>query len=121
MTTEEAIRQHTIKLFNQAIQRYNLLPKPVLPKIVFDLKGQVAGRAYYKGDWKIRYNLNYGLKFPTQFLIETVPHEVAHLIEYLIHGKTGHKQNWKKIMTDFGIPNATRCHHYPLDRRPVIS
>ena len=110
---QEQIVQHTYKLFNQGVELYQIR-QSTLPKITFDLKGQIAGRAYYKGDWKIRYNLIYSQKFFPQFLKETVPHEVAHLLEYLIYGKTGHKQHWKMIMRDFGISNASRCHRYHI-------
>jgi SprT protein len=82
------------------------------PIIIFSLKGQYAGKAYYIGAWMINYNFDLLKAYKKEFLKVTVPHEVAHLVEFKRFGSTGHKQNWKQIMKDFGISNPQRCHNY---------
>lgn len=80
------------------IYKFNL----PLPIIIYDLKGQDAGKAF--GNlWEIHYNIYKYQENPFNFLNIVVPHEVAHLVEYKLYNKMSHGKTWKDIMKSFGI------------------
>jgi len=96
------------KFFNRPV------PKP---KVRFDLRGRVAGQAFYFKHW-LRFNTVLFQENREDFLNQTVPHEVAHWIQDWLYGvgKTKpHGREWKGIMkTVFGL-SPERCHSYNVE------
>jgi|GEM_PF-30110 len=86
------------------------------PSVSFDIRGQDAGRAYFK---KKLLSCQTSVKFnevllehnPMHFLQEVVAHECAHLIAYELYGSRikPHGKEWKSIMQQvFKLePNVT--------------
>lgn len=85
-----------------------------LPRIDFDLKGRVGGRAWRHNN-SIEINAILLQENKSHFLAQTVPHECAHLICDSIYpsAKQGHGPEWKGIMIRLGLP-PVRCHSYDL-------
>jgi len=86
------------------------------PKIEFDIKGQVAGYAYYRQN-KIRLNPKAFELEPEDMMEDTVPHELAHLYarKHFGRGIKPHGREWKTIMRALGV-EPKRCHSYALPK-----
>lgn len=93
----------------------------VEPKITYDLKGAVAGRAY--GGSRIELNIDLlNSKHYDDILERTLPHEIAHIVTYQIWIKQGgytrackpHGRQWQYIMNCLGLA-ANRCHNYEVN------
>jgi SprT protein len=84
-----------------------------LPDINFELRGRVAGRAWWPRN-QIQLNPVFLIEQP-KFIEETVPHEIAHLLTRAMNGPRvrPHGPEWKKVMADLGYP-PIRCHNYDL-------
>jgi SprT protein len=84
------------------------------PTIGFDIRGQVAGYAYWSKN-KIRLNLKAFELEPEDMIENTVPHELAHLYarRHFGHRIKPHGNEWKTVMRALGI-EAKRCHSYAL-------
>jgi SprT protein len=95
-----------------AIAKNKLGVELPMPTIIYDLKGHVAGYAFYSKN-KIRLNKHLLEKYKEDFINRTVLHELGHLISYKKHGYSGrgHKANWKAVMIAIGGPTS-RCHSY---------
>ncbi len=92
------------------------------PLIRFDLRGQAAGQARWQrtGRPVLRFNLDIARRHEADFLATTVTHEVAHLVTAACHGRTRpHGPEWRAVMTYLGIPDAQRCHQYPVEHDRV--
>lgn len=89
------------------------------PKIEFDLKGRVAGYAYYHKN-KIRYNIGIFRNQPQKFLDRTTYHEVGHLISFKLYGEAGkgHGKFWKYVMQKIG-QEPSRCHDYDVPQEAL--
>lgn len=90
---------------------------PPEPVIRCDLRGTTAGQAQWQPGSRpvLRFNLAFARAHPMDFLAQTVPHEVAHLVTTACHGRTRpHGSEWRAVMAFFGIPDASRCHSYPI-------
>jgi SprT protein len=109
------IRKFAIQTTHNFINKANSLYRIQLPypEISFQLKGTYAGKAFGRR-WLIKYNYPLLEENFEDFVNITVPHETAHLVEFKLFGKAGHKDNWKRIMKDFGIQNPKRCHNYKI-------
>lgn len=90
-----------------------------MPKISLDLRGRVAGQAWYT-DWKIRLNRVLFRENVDYFVGHTIGHEVAHLIACRLHGLQvkAHGDEWKRIMLRLGL-EPKRCHC--LDVTPAVT
>ncbi len=84
------------------------------PKVLFNIRGQDAGRAYFPVQRKSRKPLQVELRFnekllernPEEFINKVVPHECAHLIVYELFGTKikPHGEEWKAVMEGlFGV------------------
>jgi SprT protein len=81
-----------------------------VPKITYDLTGQVAGRAY--GRSLIRLNLPLLIHNFEDAIENTVLHELAHCIVSQVHpGAQAHGLEFKSMCWTLGIKNDT-CHNY---------
>jgi SprT protein len=90
---------------------------PPEPELRFDLRGTAAGQARWSAGLRpvLRFNLTLAGASTSRFLEQTVAHEVAHLVTAACFGRTRpHGPEWRAIMEFFGLPNATRCHNYPV-------
>jgi SprT protein len=118
-----AIETRTHELLERAVPlftRHSVCPPE--PLIRFDLRGATAGQAQWRPGSRpvLRFNLAFARAHPVDFLVQTVPHEVAHLVTAACHGRTRpHGGEWRAVMAFFGIPNASRCHSYPVVGQPV--
>lgn len=113
-----AIIDRTDTLLNQAA---TLLARcgatPPRPIIRFDLTGTAAGQVLWRSGERptLRFNLALARDHRQAFLDETVPHEVAHLVTLACHGRTRpHGAEWRAVMAFFGLPQANRCHDFPI-------
>lgn len=86
-----------------------------VPRVTFDLRGVVAGRA--NGEL-IRLNPDLLHDHYEEMINQVIPHEVAHVIEYQKYGYGGHKENWVRIMHMLGVP-ANRTHNMPAKKARV--
>jgi SprT protein len=92
------------------------------PRVKFELRGTVAGRAYYSKNL-IQFNPILLDENPEHFVKQTVGHEVAHLAAFVKHGGQirPHGSEWSRVMWALGLP-AKRCHNYDIStvtgRRP---
>lgn len=112
----QAIKDRTKFFFDKAIEIWGsrvdrLANQP--PVIYLDLKGLVAGKAWYK-EWCIQYNTTLAYTDIETFLERTVPHEVAHMIDYLLGYRSHHGEPWKRIMRMLGASDTSRCHKYDM-------
>jgi SprT protein len=82
------------------------------PKITFNLKGRVAGKAVSK-KWEIRLNPHFLENgYFEDMLNQTLPHEFAHLIcSKYFPEENGHGPYWKMVMRKLGL-KPERCHDY---------
>ena len=106
------IKQNASKVFDQYNQIFsdNKIEIDEI-KFKFNLRGAVAGRAFYQGR-ELSFNLILAKDNLTDFLNSTVPHEVAHLFQRKIYPYSKpHGKEWKKIM-QLGGYNQMRCHSY---------
>jgi len=91
------------------------------PKISFDLRGSIAGKA--RGFSHIFYNLSLMKENWEDFWENTIPHEAAHSVvsklNYLgfLRDNYGivkpHGKEWKAVMRKFGC-EPERCHNYDV-------
>jgi predicted SprT family Zn-dependent metalloprotease len=112
--------EHYIELAKTKLGIY--LPRP---KIVFDIKGKVAGRAWPTKNL-IQFNPLIAKMQPNEFLGRTPGHEVAHLIAWIQKPSCdAHGDDWRRVMWAFSLP-AIRCHSYDTNpmavprKRPTI-
>jgi SprT protein len=84
------------------------------PKITYDLKGTVAGQAFYYEN-KLRLNSVALKNYRDHFIKQTVGHEVAHLVAFQKHGGDikPHGYQWANVMRMYKLP-PDRCHTYDL-------
>lgn len=101
-----------------------------MPRVRFDLTGKVGGWAK-SSTWELNFNEGLMVDNVTDYLNNTVPHEVAHLVDGKLFRRDPeglsairftrsgrprrakrdiHGASWRKVMKDFGIENAERCH-----------
>lgn len=82
------------------------------PAVQYDLRGRVAGYAYYGKDL-VKFNPVLLHENMEDFKVDTIPHELAHLISYKLYGRsgTGHGSNWKYVMQRLSGLEAKRCHN----------
>ena len=81
------------------------------PRISFDLRGAVAGRAFYAQNM-IKINPILLAENPEDFVARTPGHEVAHLAAFRGYGYIEpHGREWAAMMAVLGQP-AIRCHNY---------
>lgn len=111
---KKEIEERVARLFDLASDKLSLRLK--YPKITYDLKGQVAGQAWYS-DNKLRLNPIALKNYRDDFIKQTVGHEVAHLIAFRKHGAyiKPHGLEWKNVMRLFRLP-PNRCHTYDLPK-----
>ena len=116
---KKEIEERVEKLFDLASNKLNLKLK--YPKIVYDLKGQVAGQAWYVEN-KLRLNATALKNYRNDFIEQTVGHEVAHLLAFRKHGAyiKPHGLEWKNVMRLFKLP-PTRCHTYELPSARAVT
>lgn len=101
-------RKRVNELSNKAYEIFGCYVHPIID---YNLKGRVAGKAFYYKEM-IKLNLDLFRENQKGFLEDTIPHEMAHLISHEIkleckpHGKT-----WKRVMIMFGC-EPKRCHNY---------
>ncbi|MFT4940193.1 MAG: SprT protein [Paraglaciecola sp.] len=81
----------------------------VMPKILFNQRGKIAGSARLQTH-ELRFNpilLEDNLQL---FIDEVVPHEVCHLLTYQLYGRVRpHGRQWKTLMNLlFGLNGTTR-------------
>jgi SprT protein len=96
-----------------------------MPEIRYDVKGRVAGYAYYK-QYRVDFNAGLLLENIDDFIEQTCAHEVAHLITdvvypeahtrsraaYSTRGKRQpHGPQWQEVMRVLGV-EPKRCHNY---------
>lgn len=118
--TIEAAVYALIERATPLFARHNVCPPE--PVIRCDLRGTTAGQAQWRPGSRpvLRFNLAIARTHPTDFLAQTVPHEVAHLVTSACHGRTRpHGSEWRAVMAFFGIPDASRCHNYPVAEQLV--
>lgn len=88
--------------------------KLLRPKVLFNIRGQDAGRAYFPISRKAKKAMQVELRFneklldrnPEDFINKVVPHECAHLIVYELFGTKvkPHGEEWKVVMEKlFGV------------------
>lgn len=118
----ESIMLSTITTINKVWPKANM--KPV--KIVWDIKGKVAGRAILHRDPLesfVRMNPVFLEFFGKTYLDETLPHELAHIAVRLIWGFSKsikpHGKEWKQVMAILGA-NPARCHNYEVPANATI-
>lgn len=95
---------------------------PLEPELRFDLRGTTAGQARWSDGLRpmLRFNLALAKTGASRFIEQTVAHEVAHLVTAACFGRTRpHGPEWRAIMAFFGLPNASRCHNYPVHHATV--
>jgi SprT protein len=109
---KKEIESRVTDLYDLASDKLNLKLK--YPKITYDLKGSVAGQAWYV-DNKLRLNATALKNYRDDYIKQTVGHEVAHLIAFCKHGAVikPHGFEWKNVMRLFKLP-PNRCHTYDL-------
>jgi SprT protein len=118
MTPElkDAIEKETARYIG--IANTKLRRNFLVPKVTFDLRGVVAGRAHCGQGW-IQYNPILASENGEKFIERTVPHEVAHIVAYLyyMHRIRPHGHEWRHIFgTVFGVKDITRCHSYDVTK-----
>jgi SprT protein len=85
-----------------------------LPTIDFDLRGVIAGKAFYSS-YRLQFNAPLAADNRDEFLDQTVPHECAHLIARTLYGSIApHGKEWKYVMVQLGARPA-RCHSYDVE------
>lgn len=110
MNPEDRCIQEIIKAYEIARNKLGLVLD--FPTIKWDLRGTVAGRAYYHQNL-IQLNRILLRDNVERFIARTPWHEAAHLIAFRKHGGgiDPHGKEWSHIMWAFSKP-ATRCHTY---------
>ena len=84
--------------------------------ILFNLKGCVAGRAYSRIPYKIKFNLVLAKNNLDDFLINVVGHEIAHLYQRKKYPYSKpHGREFKNVMRLLGY-NPSRCHSYDTSK-----
>ena len=80
------------------------------PKITYDLKGTVAGQAFYYEN-KLRLNSVALKNYRDHFIKQTVGHEVAHLVAFQKHGHDikPHGYEWANVMRMYKLPPDRCC------------
>lgn len=115
---ERKIEQKVREVMDQA---HKIWPNLNLnyPTIRYDLRGVVAGYAYYQSVM-VKFNPILAHENEEDFLRRTVPHECAHLISYKLYGYEGrgHGPKWKSVMTRLGC-DPSRCHQYDVSNARV--
>jgi SprT protein len=88
----------------------------VAPRLTFDLRGEVGGRAYLQEN-RIQINPEALTKYKDHYIKQTIGHEYAHLVarDYFNWRIASHGVEWAKIMRSFGLP-PDRCHTYNLTK-----
>lgn len=111
----ETVREYILKAERIYGRRF------LLPRIEFGIRGETAGRAFYKS-WRIELNTQLFQENQNVFITRTIPHEVAHLISYALYGNEGmgHKTRWKSVMRALGVQDATRCHKYATTSARIV-
>ena len=106
------IEKRVIGLIDDANSKFDL--NLAYPTITYDLKGKVAGQAFYYEN-KLRLNSVALKNYRDHFIKQTVGHEVAHLTAFKRHGSeiSPHGTEWKNFMRFFRLP-PDRCHTYEL-------
>lgn len=87
------------------------------PTIRWDLRGQAAGQAGFKGlKMYMRFNETALELDPDHLINQTIPHEVAHLVCFMRPdlGKN-HNKGWKVVFRMLGGA-GDRCHNIPLPK-----
>lgn len=84
------------------------------PTITYDLKGGVAGTAYYSEN-RIALNVDYLYQDTEDMIKDTLVHEFAHLASYHLYGNkgTGHNDYWRHTMRQLGL-EPKRTHDYQV-------
>lgn len=109
---KKEIQERVIDLIDKTNDKFGL--GMAYPTITYDLKGTVAGQAFYYEN-KLRLNSIALKKYREHFIEQTVGHEVAHLTAFKRHGGgiSPHGTEWKNFMRFFHLP-PDRCHTYDL-------
>lgn len=118
---EYQIKRGLIERTNEAfdIANRNLERSFDYPEILFDLRGCVAGRAYWIHN-KIRYNLGLAIDNYDDFMKETCFHEAAHIITNLyFNRRVIHGKEWKWVMCEVLRVEPQRCHNYDVSKHRV--
>jgi len=89
--------------------------RPNSVRVVFDLRGQVAGMArtnLQTGQCIMRVNEVLARENEAEYLQQTVPHEYAHFVTNLTRpGERAHGRLWQHVMRALGV-EPRRCHSY---------
>lgn len=117
------IRRRTREVLAQAAALCDAHRVPLPdPLVRLDLRGQAAGQARWRAGERpvLRFNRQIAERHTADFLARTVVHEVAHLVTLACHGRTRpHGREWRAVMAELGIPQAERCHDYPVSADEV--
>jgi len=127
---KEAVETKVLEMmvkFEEEVGSACKYPVKLPREIKFNVKGQVAGYAYFDyliGEGHLDFNPIIMEDNWERFIERTVPHEVAHFCVSLYVGyltsrngrRICHGKDWKGMMRYFGISDSTRCHSYDTSR-----
>lgn len=132
---KDAIRRRVVQCIRAAEEHYEM--KFPLHRVLFDLRGVVAGQAQYRRNrydgsltCSVRFNSHFVENNFDDMLLETAAHEVAHVIvrhlqrspRYTMQydGKP-HGKLWKHVMRKVLDTEPSRTHNYDVSHaRPFI-
>jgi SprT protein len=120
---EMTSRVSIVRLVKQVVERAKVVLNVEIetPDVTFDVRGKVAGRAYFtrsRSRNRVDFNLPLAL-LNTDTFFETVIHEVAHLVTYEMYPQaTAHGPEFKSIDSVLG-GRGTRCHSYDVSQTAI--
>lgn len=72
-------------------------------------KTKVAGR--WIDDYRVQFSVKLWERATQVERDEVVVHEVCHVAATVMHGRSGHGPNWKRLMIRCGYTKPQRCHN----------
>ncbi len=119
ITLQKACIDRINDVFDTCEQYFNT--KFFKPRVVFNLRGNIAGRASYSQNL-IKLNAQLLIANGDKFVADTPGHEAAHIVARIMFGCMirPHGNEWARVMNIINQP-ANRCHNFEVKTKNVYS